>query len=87
MRYKDRAKHTGRGLHFKRESELHMSVSAEKLTRAACVTGEHATIKPPMQTFTILFMLGTWQYYVVILGVHLISFDTHNAKKHTYKYF
>ena len=34
-----------RALHFKHESELHMSASAGKRTRGACVTGEHATIK------------------------------------------
>ena len=44
-------------VHFKHEFELLMSASAGKRTRAACMTGEHATIEPPMQTFIIRHLL------------------------------
>ena len=45
-----RTEQSKQDLHFKHESELHMSASAGKRTRGAWTTGEHATIKPPMQT-------------------------------------
>ena len=35
-----------------------MSASADKRTRAAWVTGEHATIKPPMQTEALYTYFG-----------------------------
>ena len=56
MRY--RTGQSTRDLHFKHESEQHMSASAGNRTRAACVTGEHATIKPPMKTHMNIYELS-----------------------------
>ena len=69
-----RALRTGQStqdLHFKHESELHMSASAGKGTRAACVTGEHATIEPLMhiKTFDLLYNMSTLTYISLWQGV------------------
>ena len=71
-----RALRTGqstRDLHFKHESELHMSASDRKRTRTACVPGEHSTIKPPMlssfHAFFFYFSHSCFLFHPLLLSL------------------